>query len=38
MTHVAVMGAGSWGTTLADLLCAKGDEVVLWAFEPEVAD
>jgi glycerol-3-phosphate dehydrogenase (NAD(P)+) len=38
MTRVAVMGAGSWGTTLADLLCAKGDEVVLWAHEPEVAD
>ena len=38
MTRVAVLGAGGWGTTLADLLCAKGDEVVLWAHEPEVAD
>ena len=38
MTRVAVMGAGSWGTTLADLLCAKGEEVVLWAYEPEVAE
>jgi glycerol-3-phosphate dehydrogenase (NAD(P)+) len=38
VTRVAVLGAGSWGTTLADLLCAKGDEVVLWAHEPEVAD
>ena len=38
MTRVAVLGAGSWGTTLADLLCAKGDEVVLWAYEQEVAD
>ena len=38
MSRVAVVGAGSWGTTLADLLAAKGDEVVLWAFEPEVAE
>jgi glycerol-3-phosphate dehydrogenase (NAD(P)+) len=38
MTRVAVLGAGSWGTTLGDLLCARGDEVVLWAHEPEVAD
>lgn len=36
--RVAVVGAGSWGTTLADLLVAKGDEVVLWAYEPEVAE
>ena len=38
MTRIAVMGAGGWGTTLADLLCARGDEVVLWAHEQEVAD
>jgi len=38
VTRVAVMGAGGWGTTLADLLCARGEEVVLWAHEPEVAD
>ncbi len=38
MSRIAVVGAGSWGTTLADLLCAKGDEVMLWALEPEVAE
>ncbi len=38
MTRVAVVGAGSWGTTLANLLCERGDEAVLWAFEPEVAE
>jgi glycerol-3-phosphate dehydrogenase (NAD(P)+) len=38
VTRVAVLGAGSWGTTLADLLARKGDEVRLWAFEPEVVD
>ena len=38
MTDVAVLGAGSWGTTLADLLARKGLSVKLWAYEPEVAD
>ncbi len=36
MTTVAVLGAGGWGTTLADLLARKGHEVRLWAHEPEV--
>jgi glycerol-3-phosphate dehydrogenase (NAD(P)+) len=36
MTTVAVLGAGSWGTTLADLLGGKGHTVRLWAHEPEV--
>jgi glycerol-3-phosphate dehydrogenase (NAD(P)+) len=38
MTNVAVLGAGSWGTTLANLLAAKGDAVRLWAYEPEVVE
>ncbi len=33
---VAVIGAGSWGTTLADLLARNGHRVALWAREPEV--
>ena len=37
MTDVAVLGAGSWGTVLADLLARKGLDVHLWAYEPEVA-
>jgi len=36
MTDIAVLGAGSWGTTLADLLARKGHRVRLWAHEPEV--
>jgi glycerol-3-phosphate dehydrogenase (NAD(P)+) len=36
MTLVAVLGAGSWGTTLANLLAMKGDTVRIWAYEPEV--
>ncbi len=38
MTRYAVVGAGSWGTTLANMLCERGEEVVLWAYEPEVAE
>jgi len=37
MTDVAVLGAGSWGTVLANLLTNKGLDVHLWAHEPEVA-
>ena len=33
---VAVVGGGAWGTALADLMARKGDDVVLWAREPEV--
>src|SRR2546426_6965437 len=36
MTQIAVIGAGAWGTTLADLLARKGAGVRLWAREPEV--
>ncbi len=35
--RVGVIGGGSWGTALAHLLAAQGHEVVLWAFEEEVA-
>jgi glycerol-3-phosphate dehydrogenase (NAD(P)+) len=38
MTLVAVLGAGSWGTTLANLLAVKGDTVRIWAYEPEVVE
>jgi glycerol-3-phosphate dehydrogenase (NAD(P)+) len=30
---IGVIGAGSWGTTLANLLAKKGQDVVLWAHE-----
>jgi glycerol-3-phosphate dehydrogenase (NAD(P)+) len=33
----AVVGAGAWGTALADLLARNGHEVRLWAFEPDVS-
>jgi len=33
----AVVGAGAWGTALADLLARNGLETALWAHEPDVA-
>jgi len=38
MSYIAVIGAGSWGTTLASLLHEKGYDLNLWANEKEVAD
>ncbi len=35
---IGVVGGGSWGTALADLLAAKGFAVDLWVFEQEVAE
>ena len=35
--RVAVLGAGSWGTTFAKVLAEGGAEVRLWARRPEVA-
>jgi glycerol-3-phosphate dehydrogenase (NAD(P)+) len=34
----AVVGAGAWGTALADLLARNGHQVRLWAYEPDVVD
>jgi glycerol-3-phosphate dehydrogenase (NAD(P)+) len=36
--RVAVIGAGAWGTALANLLADNGNAVTVWSFEPEVAD
>jgi glycerol-3-phosphate dehydrogenase (NAD(P)+) len=39
MTHsgpIGVVGAGSWGATLADLLASKGNRVDLWVFEEDL--
>jgi glycerol-3-phosphate dehydrogenase (NAD(P)+) len=38
VTRCAVLGAGAWGTALADLLARGGHDVALWAFEAEVAE
>jgi glycerol-3-phosphate dehydrogenase (NAD(P)+) len=36
VSQFAVLGAGAWGTALADLLARNGRPVTLWAFEPDV--
>ena len=45
MTHlniekakIGVVGAGSWGTAIANLLATKGYGVDLWVYEPEVVE
>ncbi|MGP5125382.1 NAD(P)H-dependent glycerol-3-phosphate dehydrogenase [Brachybacterium tyrofermentans] len=37
MTRLAVLGAGSWGTTFAQVLADGGADVTLWARREEVA-
>lgn len=36
-SHYSVIGAGSWGTTLANLLAEKGNRVTLWVYESDLA-
>ena len=38
MTRCAVIGAGAWGTALADLLARNGNEVRIWAYEWDVVE
>lgn len=35
--RIGVLGAGSWGTALSNLLAKKGHDVVVWSYEPDVA-
>jgi len=36
--RIGVIGAGSWGTALANLLAKKGLDVILWAYEADLVD
>jgi glycerol-3-phosphate dehydrogenase (NAD(P)+) len=36
--NIGVIGAGSWGTTLADLLAKNGHAVTLWAYEKDLVE
>lgn len=38
ISHVAVIGDGTWGTTLAIMLAEKGLDVVLWSAFPDYLD
>ncbi|MGM0645348.1 MAG: NAD(P)H-dependent glycerol-3-phosphate dehydrogenase [Thermodesulfobacteriota bacterium] len=35
--RIAVLGAGSWGTTLANVFATKGQPTTLWVREPKLA-
>lgn len=35
---IGVIGAGSWGTTLANVLAKKGYQVCLWAYEADLVE
>jgi glycerol-3-phosphate dehydrogenase (NAD(P)+) len=35
---IGVIGAGAWGTALAQMLASDGREVLLWAREPELVE
>src|SRR3546814_19257824 len=35
--RIGVIGAGAWGTALAQVAAANGDPVLIWAFEEDVA-
>ncbi|MCO8182532.1 MAG: NAD(P)-dependent glycerol-3-phosphate dehydrogenase [Tropheryma whipplei] len=35
---VAVIGSGSWGTAIANLLCKAGNETILWGRDENVID
>jgi glycerol-3-phosphate dehydrogenase (NAD(P)+) len=36
--RIGVVGAGAWGTALAQVAAANGEEVTIWALEPEVVE
>ncbi len=36
MNHSVIVGAGAWGTALADLVARNGHRTTLWAREPDV--
>src|SRR3989337_707892 len=38
MNKIAVLGAGSWGTTLARLLAEKDNDIRLWVYEKDLVE
>lgn len=38
MTSVGVIGAGAWGTVIANILAENGHSVRLWCYKAEIAD
>ena len=38
MSKVTVLGSGAWGTTLAQVLCDSGQDVLIWGRNSEVVN
>ncbi|MEP6868252.1 MAG: NAD(P)H-dependent glycerol-3-phosphate dehydrogenase [Novosphingobium sp.] len=38
MSGIGVIGAGAWGTALAQVMASQGQPVMLWAREPELVE
>ena len=38
MSKVVVLGAGQWGTTMAQVLCDAGNHVLMWGRSQELVD
>ena len=36
MQKISIIGGGSWGTTLANLLAKKGFNIALWVYEDDL--
>ena len=38
MVNVTVLGAGAWGTAFGQVLADAGNNVTMWAIEPEIVE
>jgi len=38
MANVTVLGAGAWGTAFGQVLADAGNNVTMWAIEPEIVE
>ena len=38
MSKVTVLGSGAWGTTLAQVLCDSGQDVLIWGRNSDVVN
>ncbi|MDD6461304.1 MAG: NAD(P)-dependent glycerol-3-phosphate dehydrogenase [Bifidobacteriaceae bacterium] len=38
MTNVTVLGAGAWGTAFGQVMADAGNDVTMWAIEPEIVE
>lgn len=36
MANITVLGAGAWGTAFGQVLADAGNDVMMWAIEPDI--